>query len=481
MVGYSNKSLTACIVLMTAGILAVLGIRAASAATYEEIGIITAKKIIVQSEPGKNGLLQKTLKRDTTVRIVKHHQHWLQIVHNGEVGFIDNRNRAVRIIRKKKAPDQPTPSRQAADLKSKIKTIKNRAEHISREIEKSRQEVKHFTRREADIIGRLNQVEQALDKSRKRASALKVEIKRLDRDIDVAQKNSRELKKQIQSNEKYVARRLVAMYKINWIGKFHLLASAESLYEFMQRRTALERILAQDDEVRRQLIKNQDELKHVLQQLENHKAAKRLRMDEYKRQVEAMAREQAMRTKLLADIRSQKTLELAAIDALTRNAGELNRKINSLSDQLAVAVPDKNDGHLRFSAHKGLLIMPVEGKIVSLFGPYKNPKYNVTNFHSGIEIQADKGEPVRSVFSGRVLYAAWFKGYGNMIIIDHGGNFYTVYAHLEELFASKGNTVNTGDVVATVGDTGSMTGTRLYFEVRHHGKPQDPLKWIKRG
>ncbi len=376
----------------------------------------------------------------------------------------------------------PSPAAgQTEDLKTKIDTFKNRAEHITREIEKSRQEVKRFTRQETDTLRQLERVERSLDKIRKRAATLKAEIKQFDRQIAAAQSDAQKLRDQIRANEKYVARRLVAMYKMNWLGRLHLLASAESLHEFMQRRAALERILAHDAKIRQQLIEDQQKLNLVLHQLEKHKAAKHARMDAYKHQMKAVAREKALRTRLLADIRGQKSLELAAIEALTRNARQLDRKIKSLNDQLATAASDKNRGQMRFSAHKGLLIMPVKGKIVSLFGPYKNRKYNITNFRSGIEIQADRGAPVRSVFNGRVLYANWFKGYGNMIIIDHGGNFYTVYAHLEELFAAKDDTVQTGDVIATVGDSGSLTGTRLYFEIRHHGKPENPLQWIKTG
>ena len=125
--------------------------------------------------------------------------------------------------------------------------------------------------------------------------------------------------------------------------------------------------------------------------------------------------------------------------------------------------------------------MPVKGKIVSLFGPYKNTKFNVVNFRSGIVIKADRGEPIRSVCAGRTVYSSWFKGYGNMIIIDHGDNYYTVYAHVEEIFKKKGDMVETGEVIATVGDTGSMSGPRLHFEVRHHGKPLNPLNWIDKG
>lgn len=125
--------------------------------------------------------------------------------------------------------------------------------------------------------------------------------------------------------------------------------------------------------------------------------------------------------------------------------------------------------------------MPVKGKIISFFGPFKNKKFNVINFQSGIKIKSDRGEPIRAVSDGHVLYASWFKGYGNMIIIDHGDSYYTVYAHAEELFTTKGTRVETGQVVATVGDSGSMIGPNLHFEIRHHGKPIDPLKWIKKG
>ena len=102
-------------------------------------------------------------------------------------------------------------------------------------------------------------------------------------------------------------------------------------------------------------------------------------------------------------------------------------------------------------------------------------------FRTGIDIQADRGEPVRSVYSGRILFSEWYKGYGNLMIIDHGDHYYSVYAHLEERLKSKGEKVETGETIGTAGDTGSVAGTGLYFELRHRGKPMDPLEWIKTG
>lgn len=374
-----------------------------------------------------------------------------------------------------------TALKQQQDRQTQIDTYKKRQKNLQLEIKKGRREVKTFSRNESDTIKRLNRVEQSLNKSRKRAAVLEKEIKALDEKISVASETSEKLKRRIQANEKYVAQRLVAMYKMNWLGKFHLLASAGSMHEFNQRRAALEHILAHDEKIRSELVKDQVDLNEVLVNLKNHKIQKNTRAAEYKKQNILMTREQATRKRLLADIRSQKALELAAIDALTQAATNLDGKINSLNSDMEAAAAEKNITQLSFSAHKGLLIIPVKGRILSLFGPYKNRKYNITNFRSGIDIKADKGEPIRSVFQGKVLYSNWFKGYGNMIIIDHGKNYYTIYAHLEETFKSKGDAVETREVIATVGDTGSMEGAKLYFEVRHHGKPENPLVWLKKG
>ena len=150
---------------------------------------------------------------------------------------------------------------------------------------------------------------------------------------------------------------------------------------------------------------------------------------------------------------------------------ELEQKIQSLSRKFDSSTEERKGLNKPIVTYKGLLNMPVKGKIIRLFGPYKNKRFNVINFRSGIDIAAEMGEPVRAVFSGKIVYASWFKGYGNMIIIDHGRNFHTVYAHVEDIFKAKGDTVETGEVIATVGDTGSITGPQLHFEVRHHGKP----------
>ena len=126
-------------------------------------------------------------------------------------------------------------------------------------------------------------------------------------------------------------------------------------------------------------------------------------------------------------------------------------------------------------------MIPTPGKIISKFGPLRTGDYKSFTFQKGIDIKVKKGETVKSVFNGKVLFAQWLKGYGNLLVIDHGDNYYTLYAHVEEIFKQKGETVKTGEIIATAGDTGSIKGTCLHFEIRHHGKAVDPMNWLKKG
>jgi septal ring factor EnvC (AmiA/AmiB activator) len=470
-------------ILLILGTCLLLGAHELDSYQVEEFGIVTTDELNVQADPGEHGKLQKTLPRGSEVKIMSHRQGWLQILHNGDVGFIPDNTEFIKIVQREGAEPGGNSEQHAEDLKTQIDAVRKRAQHLSQEIEEGKEEVEAISRKETDIIERLNDVELALNKSRKRTSALKAEIKELDNQIDTASTSYGKLRAQVQTNQDYVSKRLIALFKMHRLGQFQLLAAAETIHEFIQRKEALERILAYDEKIYTTLMNQQAEIKMVLARLQSHRENKNLRAAEYNNHIQLMTQERSIRSRLLAEIRSQKALELAAIEVLSQSAKDLDQEIISLSNRIPSDEPgtaEKSAARLSFYDFKGLLMMPVNGRIVSLFGSYKNPKYNVMNFRSGIDISADKGEPIRSVFGGEVLYSRWFRGYGNMIIVDHGNKYYTVYAHLEEAFKSKGDNVETGEVIATAGDSGSLNGSKLHFEVRHHGKPLDPSKWLKK-
>jgi septal ring factor EnvC (AmiA/AmiB activator) len=369
----------------------------------------------------------------------------------------------------------------AQDRSPQVNEFKKKAQDIDREIEASEAKIRKFTQKEADIISTLNQVDLALNKSRKQITSLGREIAALDEKIADTARASEELIQKIKANEQYMAKRMVALYKLNWLGKFQLMASATSLNELLQRKTAIARILAYDEKVMSQIMDNRRSLEIMRSQLHAQRDEKRRRAERYQQEIDRMAAERTKRSKLLAYVRKEMSAQQASVESLKQAALELDEKIQNLGVGVTGTAADEYFEDKPFQAYKGLLKMPVKGKIVSLFGKFKNTRYDVLNFRSGIEIQTERGEPIQAVYRGKILYADWFKGYGNMIIIDHGNSYYTVYAHIEEVFKTTGDVVESGEVMATVGDTGSMTGPKLYFEVRHHGKPLDPMQWLKGG
>jgi len=445
-------------------------------AQSSEIGVIMVDLLNVRTQPDTKSPSLMLIPKGTKVRVLEYHNAWLKIMVKDQVGYIRHLKRYVHIITENvsKIPEE------AANTANDIKRFQKEARNIDQKIEKKTSELLRFTRRETAIVNSLNDIDLTIDQARKNASSLKSELGDLEKEILKTKNDSDNLQKKIQTSENYAALRLVAIYKLSWLGKIYVLASAQSVYDLFQRKKALEYVMAYDENLWKNLMDSKMRLRQLLSDLNEKKAQKLDVESAYKKQIEAMTREREKRSKILDDIRRKRSLKLAAIESLKQAASDLDQTINALKSEFNRVEPRPKISSKDFSELKGLLNMPVKGKIISFFGPHRNKKYNVVNFQSGIEIKADRGEPIRAVYGGRVLYAKWFKGYGNMIIIDHGDNYYTIYAHAQELFASQGKTVEKGEVVATVGDTGSMIGPSLHFEIRHHGTPVDPLEWIKK-
>jgi len=348
------------------------------------------------------------------------------------------------------------------------------------DIEAHEKEVAAIEKQEIQIIDELNDIDYRLDTKKKEVSILETDISRIETSIQTNTARASELNAAVRAGESNAASRLVALYKLNQLGKLNYLASADSIYTFFHRKTLLESILDHDQKLLNDLSKSTTDLKRVTENLKQQKQ-KILNLEKsLKIQIKEAAQAKKKRAALLKTIRNKKSLELAAIESLKRSALALNEKIDRLKIQSKPPSDDSSPLPRLFTDLKGLLKMPVKGRIIQFYGTYTDTRFNLVNFRSGINIEADRGEPVHAVFGGTTLFANWFKGYGNMIIVDHGDHYYTVYAHAEELFKQKGDPVIAGEVIATVGDSGSMVGPGLHFEVRHHGKPVDPMHWIDR-
>ena len=131
-----------------------------------------------------------------------------------------------------------------------------------------------------------------------------------------------------------------------------------------------------------------------------------------------------------------------------------------------------------FKALKGQLPWPAEGRIIAKFGRQWNSKLKTTTENPGIDIKGQPGSPIRTVLGGVVTTITYIRGYGTTIIVDHGGGFYTVYSHVTNIQTVVDGQVRNGDIIAYMGDSGSINGSKLHFEIWGKGQKLDPEKWL---
>jgi septal ring factor EnvC (AmiA/AmiB activator) len=360
-----------------------------------------------------------------------------------------------------------------------VEVLREQAAALERSIREQETDLSRYARQEHKLLKDLESSDITLQRHRRNAAILQAELEELERKIESTRATVGDVAGRIRAGEAAFARRLVALYKASWFGPAPVLASAGSVAELIEIQNALERVLAHDRRAHESLLAHQSELTRLQTRLRAHHEDQRTRLRDHARLTAAARGEAERRKLLLARIQAQQETRQAAVADLRQSAEELGRKIAALNRPPPPRPPGGTPAPRDFSTLKGLLIHPVEGKILNLYGPYTLPHLKVPGFRSGVDFAAARGEPVKAVSTGAVLYASWFRGYGNVVIIDHGNHYYTVYAHLEELFKSVENQVQTGEIIATVGDSGAMGTAGLYFEVRHHDKALNPAEWLQ--
>jgi murein hydrolase activator len=267
--------------------------------------------------------------------------------------------------------------------------------------------------------------------------------------------------------------RLLARARMGRAGFLQVLVESRSLADLVKRHYLMTRILARDVAI-------------LGEARGAHAARERARAEREAEagRVEALAaeiedrREQAEarreeRESLLAALRSARAFhERAAVEA----AAQARR----LAEFVATLPPPRSGmtGPGGFAARKGRLPLPAPGPITVAFGRVVNPRFNTVTVQNGVDVGAPPGSPVRAIAPGRVVHAGWFKGYGNLVIVDHGEGYHTLVAHLASMRTAMGEEVAAGAILGTVGDSGSLKGPYLYFELRERGRPVDPRPWL---
>ena len=177
----------------------------------------------------------------------------------------------------------------------------------------------------------------------------------------------------------------------------------------------------------------------------------------------------------LAGLKRQETSQRQAISDLS----QVEKEIRSLLSTLAGPGGQGQVPPLGFARFRGLLSWPIRGRLAIPFGNVRHPRFSTIVPHPGVDIAAPAGQEVHAVYDGRVVFSDWFKGYGEMVVIDHGEGYLSIYGHVSERLVAPGQDVRQGEPIARPGEGGSFEGAGLYFEIRHDGKPEDPARWFR--
>jgi len=267
--------------------------------------------------------------------------------------------------------------------------------------------------------------------------------------------------------------RLAARYRMGRAGELQVLVSSPSLAELVRRRYLFDRVLARDaalvSQARSALVDRERARAAVEAEAKRVTA---LAAEAQERRSQAQARREERQT-LLGALRTARAFH-------ERAAAEVAAQSRKLAEFVATLPPGGAARSAAFAGRRGRLPMPADGPVTVGFGRVVNPKFNTVTFQNGVDIAASAGAPVHAVAPGRVVHSGWFKGYGNLVIVDHGDGYHTLVAHLGSMRTAMGEEVDAGSILGTVGDSGSLKGPYLYFEIREKGRPVDPRPWLGR-
>ena len=324
-----------------------------------------------------------------------------------------------------------------------------------------------FAATEGELRNELDGVETAQDELSKKMAQLEKDIKELQKKVDnlnyLINQTAEEIsstEQRIQKKEKEMTERedtlnerLKVMYKNGSVGFVDILLGSSSISEFVSNVEIIQKIYKNDMDVLDTLKKEHEELTEIKASLEEKK-------------VTLAARK--------TDIAAEKT----SLDAKKKEFEAEEDKLKAEADRLTAEIINLMDKDSPYVGGEFTWPCPASRYISSSFGNRLHPTLNVWKFHTGIDIGCSAGKNIVAAASGKVIMSQWYGGYGNCVMIDHGGGIVTLYGHASKLLVSKGQVVKQGQVIALVGSTGRSTGPHLHFEVRKNGQYIDPMSYF---
>lgn len=378
---------------------------------------------------------------------------------------------------------------QAIHMPAYADDLDDQVQDLQGQIDSSRLEQENWQQVIEDVSAKLKQIQADLDAANARLQSIQTKQAEINAQIAQTQNEIVKMKAYLKTRQDVLNRRVRAIYMHGQLNYLEVILGANSFSDFANRVELLKRVIRSDY--------------NLILEIQKQKAAieaKKAQLEEDKRQLDALAAE-AEKTR--QEIAKKKAEQQKVLDAAKSNKAAAAQMEQDLNAQLAsvrnliqqrlaaaeaarqaaqqqAASDDEGGGGSddNYVQGTGAMGWPCSGPITSPFGYRTHPIFGTTIFHAGIDIGVDYGTPIHAADSGVVVYSGWISGYGNAVIIDHGGGISTLYGHNQSLAVSEGQSVSKGSVIAYAGSTGNSTGPHCHFEVDVNGSPVNPMGYL---
>ncbi len=349
------------------------------------------------------------------------------------------------------------------------------------EYEKIQKEIKTHKKKLSEVRKRESSILNEIEKTNKELKKTEYELSRLRKKLNLIESNITKLESEIvQKNniiEKYnewLKRKLNAIYKYRKNSDILMLfADTDDVSQLIRRAKFLEYITTYEHKLLNDYKKSLEDLKYKEKEL-------------YELRTELIKNREKIKTQEAILSKKKKEKEILLI-SVRREGSSYNRMLKELEEASKrlleiIRESERKDEYTAtgFSSLKGKLPWPLDGHIVIPYGTQKDPQFHTPIFRSGTYIQSDKDLYAKAVYKGKVVFAEWFKGYGQLVIINHGDGYHTLYGSLSEIFTNVGDIIDINQKIGKVGNSGILNSPGLYFEIRYKGKPLDPLQWLRK-
>jgi murein hydrolase activator len=359
-------------------------------------------------------------------------------------------------------PASPEPAVDIRDDDAALRRVQERKTAIERELRRLRGQ-------ERSLLGEVERLELEVRLRTEELREAQAVLQKANARLEATAREVRTLEKSIAEARPVLAARARALYKMGDLSYLRILLSVDRPSDIFRGYRLVTTVARRDNQKIARFRADLASLGGTRTRLEQETGAALAQKERLDLARRTLDQDRRRKTAALTSLVEKKENQAAFLEELQQAEGKLQDLIAGFgSGEVAVPLP----------VFRGSLPWPAAGRVRVAFGRRKHPRFDTYTIQNGLEIEAPEGVPVRAVHEGTVAFSDFFRGYGLMVVIDHGGKHHSLYAHLAENRVQAGDPITAGQTIGTVGASG-LDGPGVYFEMRFQGKPVDPADWLK--